>query len=353
MAKKIIKEDTTVNEDEGTSVAASTIHPKSREVSDPKSMTSKTAMLAKMIGSEFSKTDDSLLKFYNQMMARHDEIGHGVGVGDNSASNKASVAMHPSAALGKSVKEAVADDVNKILSEQEGLSEDFKTKATILFEAAIEARVAIRLLELEEENETKLTEEITKTVEEMNEGVEQYLEWAAQEWLTENEVAIESALKNEIASDIMTGLRSLFMENNISIPEEQVDVINTMAEKIDDLEKRLNDEISENADLRKAVDTASKKDSIAKIAEGLTLEQSEKLKELAENIEFEDASEFETKLQTIKESQFVTEGKKSVIAEGLEEIDEENKPEGTKTINPAMKSYVNAISRSAKFNRVS
>ena len=329
------------------SVAAATLHPHSNDVADPKSKLE--VMLSVLSGLE--KMDDSWEDWFNNAMAQDAALtSNGGGVPDGAGkSNQDTLAMHASMAIGKAMKE----DLNKIFGDEASLSEDFKTKASTLFEAAIEARMILEReklsedrLALTEEYEKKLTEEVEKLSEEVTSAVGDYLDYASQEWLKENEVAVESALRNEIASDLLEGLRNLFIENNINVPEEQVEVVDAMSEKIDELEQRLAQSISENADLKKSLEQSTKKDIVSQVSEGLTLVETEKLKELAENLDYDSVPEFKTKLETIKNSQFVKTPAKSMITEDLEEVDPNNEPQIEKTYSdPAMKAYAEAIAK--------
>lgn len=340
--KKVLKEETEVVDE---TVAADSLKAGSHSADDPKS---KYSRIADMIGAAFAMQDHDLEKFWNQTLARAKEIGHGVGVGDNSASNKASLNTHASAA--SHVKEAVKGDIEKIISEQDGLSEDFKAKAVVLFETALEARVTAEVLRLEAEYDEAFTAEMASVATELAKGVQQYLDYAADDWLAENEVAIDSTLRHELSDEIVEGHRQLMTDLGIVIPEEQVEVVESMAEKIDELEARLNDAITEVTELRDALDEAEKTEIVRKVAEGLTLDQTEKLTNLAESVEAETFEEFAEKLTTIKESQFVKDAKKSVITETLEEVDESNQPpeETIKKVAPDMRAYHAAISRTLR-----
>jgi hypothetical protein len=284
-----------------------------------------------------------------------------MGVGDNSGHNKSTLDMKASAAtsehsygdvkmpmptLGAAVKESIKQDVNDLLSGQE-LSEEFKAQATTLFEAAIEARVHSIELELTESAEQALEEQVKEITTSLVEGLDTYLDYVGNEWMKENEVAIESSLRNELASEFITGLRNLFTEHNFNIPEDEVEVVDTMAQRIDDLETRLNDALLLNAELSGQLVDNEKKEIVTKLSEGLTLAESEKLKKLAENVDAENVDEYVKKVNVIKESNFVKGTKKSHINESMEEVDENNKPEETeKFSSPEMAHYAAAISRS-------
>ena len=307
---------------------------------------SRFQMIAAMINQAASSPDTHLTKFYDAMMKYHDEAGHGLGVGDNSSSNKASISAKPSDAT----NEALKAEINQMFGEQEGLSEEFKEKAKVIFETAIEARINLVKEEIVDEYNTLLDEEVTKINEQLVEHVGSYLDYVAKNWLQENEVAIESSLRNEITSEFIEGLRNLFNEHNFNIPEDEVEVVDTLAEKVQELEALLNDAILDNAELRKFKDEVEKQGIVSKVAEGLTLTQAEKLQQLSESIEADDLEGFKKKVEIIKSSQLVkTAPKKTNLNEQLEEVDPENNPDlNTKEVSPEMKKYVAAINRTIR-----
>jgi len=373
--KKVINEVSATSQagaapDNDKTESQKSLHPSSHPANDPKAMPNRTAMLAKMIGAANAVTDDEWLKLFNGMMSYHDKAGHGMGIKDGQAGgNLRTQDTHASGAssshnygqvkmptphlkdggmggLHDSVKHAIAQDVETMLEGQEGLSEEFKTAAATLFEAAVEARVAAIQTELTEAADQKIEEEITGITQSLVEGLDTYLDYVANEWMQENQVAVESSLRNELASEFITGLRNLFVEHNFNIPEEQVAVVDTMAERIAELEKRLNDALMENAELNSTLVDVAKKEAVAKLSEGLTLAESEKLRELAENVDADTLEQYETKVKTIKESNFVKGTKKSSITEQMEAVDEDNKPEDKPKQNaPDMQRYAMAISR--------
>ena len=326
------------------SAAAATLHPHSNDVPDPKADLS---FLQRVIG-QLGQIDASKEEWENNAQGSMASLcGNGGGVGDNSAHNRDTIKAKASDAVGNAVKE----DLDKILDSE--LSEEARFKAKTLYEAAIAARMIIERQSFEEEKkefeaaqEVKLTEEVELITEQLTEAVGEYVDYAAQEWQKVNEVAIESTLRNEIAKDLLEGLRNLFMQNNIAVPEEQVEVVDAMSEKIDELEKRLATAISENADLKRNQESTSKKEIADQVSEGLTVLQAEKLKELSENLDYDSLNEFKTKLETIKESNFLKEPKKSLITEDLEDVDTSNEPPVEETYSsPEMKVYAQAIAR--------
>jgi hypothetical protein len=349
MARKQLTEEVTDpghNHTVDETSAADSLAPNSKGVGDPKSMTSKSAILAKMIGAAHAMQSDELLKHFNSMMDASHNQSRGVPDG-NSEHNKSSLSTHPSAA--SNIKETIQQDVALILDGEEGLSEEFKSKATTLFEAAVEARVNGIIVELEDEYVDALQEQVKEIQTDLVKNLEQYFDYITEQWMKENEVAIESSLRNEMTAEFMNGLRQLFLEHNVNIPEEQVEIVDTMATKIEELETRVNDLINEKSELEQFVSEARKREAIDSVCEGLTLVEAEKLRGLAENVEADDIEAFTKKVEVIKESNFVKGTKTSMVNESLEEVDEDNKePEPREFSSPQMKSYAAAISRTTR-----
>jgi hypothetical protein len=269
------------------------------------------------------------------------------GVGDNSAKNAATIAMKPSAATGAAVKEDL-----EIAFEGEDLSEDFKSKATNLFEAAISARVGMEVARLEEEAEEQINEQVEALTEELTNKLNSYMDYVVEQWMTENEVAIESTLQTEINKDFMEGLRNLFQEHYIDIPTEQVDVVESLAEKVEELESMLDESISNNDELRSIIIENTISEIQQEVASGMALTQQEKFLQIAEDIEFEgDFEVYAEKLLSIKESYFSeTSNQDSNIMEESYEGEELNEAVESpfKGQDPAVRRYAEAMTKSFK-----
>lgn len=199
-----------------------------------------------------------------------------------------------------------SDDVNAIFSDEDGISDEFKTKAKTIFEAAVSSRVSELAESLEAAFYTNLDEAIETAKEELEGQVNDYLDYMVKEWMTENEIAIEKGLRTEIAEDFIGALRNLFMEHYIDIPEDKVDLIGELTEKVAALETQLNTQVSKNIEVSKELGEAKKADAVRQVCEGLTQTQVEKVRSLAEGVEFTTESEFTEKMQQIKESYFPT-----------------------------------------------
>lgn len=275
--------------------------------------------------------------------------------GNAAASNKASIDAKPSAA-----SSSMKEDMDALFNGEE-LSEDFKDKATTIFEAAVSARVDSLVAEaaakLQEEQEaaiaeaTKaLEEDYTAKTEELAANLDDYLGYVVEQWMEANQVAIEKSLRTEVTEGFIAGLKTLFAENYFDIPEDKIEVAEELVAKVQELEEKLNESIEQNIELKAVVLESHKEKLFADISEGLAATQVEKLRALAEGIEYSDAETYGKKLQIVKESYFA-EGKKaavpaaSVLTEEVVSVDEE----GTvKAMDPSVAKYVSAISRTLK-----
>ena len=197
----------------------------------------------------------------------------------------------------------VEEDVNALLGGEE-LSEEFKEKAKTIFEAALKSKVSEIKESLEEQYAAALSEEIEEMKTELQERVDSYLEYVADEWLQENELAVERGLKTEMTESFLEGMKSLFEEHYVSIPEEKYDVLSAMTDKLDDMETKLNEQIEKNIFLNKRLAESVADGILSDVSEGLAQTQKEKLASLAEGVEFESEESFREKLTTLRESYF-------------------------------------------------
>ena len=252
----------------------------------------------------------------------------------------------------------VKSDVEALIQGEE-LSEEFKEKAATIFEAAVFAKVNeevnSRVEALEEQYKTELEGSILETREEMVKKVDDYLNYVVKEWMQENELAIEKGIRSEIVEDFMVGLKNLFVEHYIDIPEEKVDLVDDLFAKVEDLEESLNKEMEKNVDMQSELKEYKKFEAIANISEDLTDVQVEKMQKLAETVDFESEEEYAEKLQVIKENYFPANG--SVASE--ESTNDDSQPEvlteeeakeveETAEMSDTMKWYSSAISRTIK-----
>ena len=216
----------------------------------------------------------------------------------------------------------IEEDVNALLGGEE-LSEEFREKAKTIFEAAINAKVAEVKEGLEAQYEEKLAEEIEAAKESLAERVDSYLEYVADEWMSENQLAVEAGLKADMSESFLTGMKSLFEEHYVTIPEEKYDVLESMVEKLDDMETKLNEQIEKNITLNSRLSESAADVILNDVSEGLAQTQKEKLASLAESVEFESDEQYRGKLETLKESYFTqknvsTPAKTETLSEGVD-----------------------------------
>ena len=197
----------------------------------------------------------------------------------------------------------IDEDVNALLGGEE-LSEEFKEKARVIFEAALTSKIKEIQESLEIQYAERLEEERESLKETLTERVDAYLEYVCQEWMTENELAIEHGLKTEMTESFLTGMKGLFEEHYVTIPEDKYDVLESMVEKLDDMETKLNEQIDKNIGLNKRLAESTADGVLNIVSEGLAETQKEKLASLAESVEFESEEEYREKLETLKESYF-------------------------------------------------
>jgi len=212
------------------------------------------------------------------------------------------------------------EDVNALLGGEE-LSEEFKEKAKTIFEAAITSKVAAVKESIEDEYAGKLAEQVEEAKAELAERVDSYLEYVADEWFEENTLAVENGLKTEMTESFLEGMKSLFEEHYVEIPEEKYDVLESMVEKLDDMETKLNEQIEKNMGLNKRLAESVADGILESVSDGLAATQKEKLASLAESVEFESEEEYREKLETLKESYFTSRpstAKSETLSEGVD-----------------------------------
>jgi hypothetical protein len=197
----------------------------------------------------------------------------------------------------------IEEDVNALLG-GEDLSEEFREKAKMVFESALNSKVSEIHEALEAQYEIKLEEAREGLKEALTDRVDSYLEYVAEEWMTENELAIEHGLKTEMTESFLSGMKGLFEEHYVTIPEDKYDVLESMVEKLDDMETKLNEQIDKNIGLNQRLSESVSDNILDQVSEGLAVTQKEKLSSLAESVEFESEEEYREKLETLKESYF-------------------------------------------------
>ena len=234
----------------------------------------------------------------------------------------------------------IEEDVNALLGGEE-LSEEFKEKAKTIFEAAINSKVAGIKEELEQAYAVALAEEVEEIKESLAERVDSYLEYVSEEWFQENELVIEHALKTEMTESFLKGIKGLFEEHYVSIPEDKYDVLESMVEKLDDMETKLNEQIEKNISLNKRLAESVAEGILDEVSEGLASTQKEKLASLSESVEFESEDQYREKLETLKESYFAS--KKESSSAKTETLSEGVDHSGASSVSDSMAAYLRTL----------
>lgn len=314
-----------------------------------------TASVIQMMSS--MDNGDDAVKFFNQVQALYGKgKDHGVP-GGAASKNKSSVETHGNqdtqtpGQMAVKVKAMTKEDLENILGGEGDLSEDFKNKIATLFEAALNLRVSAIETELEEAFHAELEalqeekeaqfDELTETLQEQ---IDSYLSYAAKEWLAENEVAVESSIRTSLSESFMNGLYELCKEHKMELPESDVVAVEALAERVEQLEKQLNESLDANIELVEAIEEYSAQQIFEEVSEGLALTQIDKFRTLAEGIDFNgDEDEYKQKLEIVKEKHFSTRPNSTPNLHEEVEINEDNTEEGYD--DPMMRRYMQAISR--------
>lgn len=333
---------------EEASTAAATLKP---------SNTTKSGELSKLMSAVAGMSKEDLSAFLTKTLA---QVGkEDDSVPDNSGKNKSSIAMKPgkapapSAATGAA--SAMKEDVAELFGGQD-LSEEFKEKTSTLFEAAVNNRLIIEMARIEEEYEAKLDEEVEKqvmeSIDELHTQVEKYMDYVAEQWLERNELALENQLRTSITEQFIVGLKRLFQESYIDVPEDKFDVVTDMAAELATVQEALEQAKVRGIELENELRESNRDKIFSNCAADLTDTQAEKLKALAESVEYTDLDDYSEKLEIIKEQYFKQDGGENIKpSTGLINEDfvgsNDAAPE-IKSVNPEMRSYVAALSRTIK-----
>ena len=239
----------------------------------------------------------------------------------------------------------IEDDVNALLGGEE-LSEEFREKAKLVFETALNSKVAEVKEALEAKYQETLEEKLEAEKTALSERVDSYLEYVADEWFTENTLAVEQGLKTELTESFLSGMKGLFEEHYVQIPEDKYDVLESMVEKLDDMETKLNEQIEKNVALNSRLGESVADGILSSVSEGLAATQKEKLASLAESVEFESEESYREKLETLKESYFASKGTPTSNTETLSEgVDN---AEGAVSHSNQMSAYLRTLSGFSK-----
>ena len=297
----------------------------------------KADLMAAMNGMMKNGKKSELVAMYNAMNS---------SMNGNSDDEEDEVDEVKKEAIENRVKEIdVAEHVEALVNGEGDLSEEFKRKAATVFEAAVKSKIRTEIERLENEYEEKLKEDVQSATEEMTDKVDTYLNYVTEEWMKENELAIERGLKGEIAEDFISGLKQLFEDHYIDIPDEKYDVLEAQSEKISELESKLSETIEKNVSLKDNNATLVKEQVISEVSEDLADTEIEKFKSLIDDVDYSDEDSFREKLGTLKESYFP----KTPISESTETVDDvETGTAQDIDLTPSMDAYMSAIGRTVK-----
>ena len=263
--------------------------------------------------------------------------------GSNPATRHATAGDQTPVYKSKNAIHGVKEDIDALMA-GEDLSEEFRAKAETIFEAAVMARVKAEVARIEEEFESKLEDQVAQNTEGLVEQVDGYLGYIAEQWMAQNELALERGIKTEILESFVSGMKSLFEEHYIDVPEEKYDVLGALEEQVQELETKLNDQVAANIELVKYIDVAKRAEIVTSVSEGLTATEVEKFNALVEELSYEDAESFEAKVKTIRENYFTTKTKSTVqsVVTDTPVITEEVKPS---IADPKMSAYVSVLNK--------
>ena len=233
-----------------------------------------------------------------------------------------------------------SEDLNALVESEATLSDEFKAKTAVIFEAAVKSKLAEEINRLETEYAEQLAEEVEKTKSDMVEKVDSYLNYVVEQWVEDNKVAIQSGLRTEIAENFMNKMKDLFTESYVDVPEAKVDLVDELATANEELETKYNDAVQKAIEMNEKVESYQREAIIREASKDLAETQIEKLNKLAESVEFESEEKFKDKVNTLKESYFNQKTAKSPIAENTED---ESADAETVEVSPAMEAYVSAI----------
>lgn len=333
-------------------MAASSLKPKGA----PSEPMSKLGAMKGVMNVMSGMGKSEMIDFFNQVQAQFGP-NKMPGAVDNSTKNTSTLDMKPSHATGGTTGPKTKDGMPKLnvkedieeMFEGQDLSEDFKENIATLLEAAVSARTIAEITRLEEEYETKLEESLNTFQEELTSKLDTYLDYVVEQFMKENEVAIESTLRNELAEEFIDGLKNLFAEHYINVPEDKIDVLEAMAQKVATLEEKYDEAIEVIAEKDSIISEAARSEIFAELSADLALTQQEKFAALAEGIEFDgDLDVYGKKLSIIKENYFKNETAVSTTSNFEEETFEGEISESTRNVDPVINRYVQAIAKTVK-----
>lgn len=308
----------------------------------------KSSMLSQMMGVIAGMKKEDLSAFLTKTLA---QVGkEDDSVPDTSARNAASIAMKGGSTTPSPSTKVMKEDVDELFGDQEDLSEEFKTKASTLFEAAVQNRLVLEVARLEEEFDAKLEEQVTESLDQLHEQVSTYMDYVVEKWMENNSVAIENNFRVEATENFINGLKNLFSESYIEVPEEKIDLIDELASRVAELEESLESVEAENVKLSKVISEAQVEAAFDTVSEDLADTQIEKLRVLAEGMEFDSIDEYMQKLEIVKK-QYFNENAESTSTGFISEeasVGSNDEPESKQIVPEEMKNYFNAISKTTR-----
>ena len=239
---------------------------------------------------------------------------------------------------------SMKEDIDALVN-GEDLSEEFKEKAATIFEAAVMTRVKSEIARIEEEYNTKLQEATEQVKEGLVEQVDGYLDYVVEQWIAQNEIALEHGIKTEIVESFIGGMKTLFEEHYIDVPEEKYDLVAEMEQSLANLEAKLDEQVAANVEMKKSISEMQRFEIIGQASEGLTDTEVEKFAGLAEELSFEDAESFTKKVQTIRENYFNTKAQSADLKSVVTDTPVDSLNETTTTVDPSMKAYLSVLNR--------
>jgi hypothetical protein len=309
---------------------------------------SRSDLISRMVAYASQLNKDDLSQVMVDMgVPQNDDIYNNnahLATGDMSAKNMATI---KSKANGDSMQ-SVKEDLALLFGDSSDLSEDFRIKVGTLFEAAVSTRVEIEALRLEEAFEEQLEESYEEIKSDMMENIDSYLNYAVAEWIEENKLAVENNIRTQVTESFLTGLKGLFEDHYVEIPDDKADIVESMFERIEELEELVNETTADNIELSKIVNEKEVREISSNISEGMTSTQKDKFIKLVEAVDYSDADEFRKKANIIKETYFTTKSEvKVVVDQLLSESFDEPEVKSTST-NSAMNMYVSSLSKTIK-----
>jgi len=284
------------------------------------------------------KEDDDVKKVMSEMESDEDEV-------EDEDDEEEKVDEETSAELESELVEMEIDDDLSAISEALDLSEENTEKAKTIFKAAVSSKVSEIKTELEEQFKEQLKTSTEEVKSDLAEAVDKYMTYCAEEWTKENELAIERGLRSEMTENFIEGLKTLFVEHYVDVPEDKYDVIDELANRLDEMEAKLDSEVSKNMEVTEELDSLKRSNVIREACKDLTESQTEKMVSLSNGVDFQDIEDFQEKVSELKEAYFPVEGEtiaeETVVEEGTGELSEDKEP----VLDPTMSKYTSALSK--------